>query len=253
MAGFKTHLKVALGVSGVLSIISLGTGIANPTQISLFFMLGAIGGILPDIDSDSSIPLKFLSFTVGLLLAFLVILAKVESYSIIELIISWVILYSIFHYSLLYGFRKFTNHRGMIHSIPAGLIFMLITVLILHNLFGFSEFKSWLGGTFIFFGFLSHLILDEIYSVDIKGKKLKKSFGTALKLYQPKDARSTLIIYSLVGVLIYNSPSIKTFQYIFTSDKFYMRITNNLLPNGLWFGDIQESVKSSFNKINGVK
>ena len=32
-------------------------------------------------------------------------------------------------------------------------------------------------------GFLSHLLLDEIYSVDCHGLRLKKSFGTALKLW----------------------------------------------------------------------
>lgn len=249
MAGFKTHIKVAIATSGVLSVISLGTGIANPTQISLFFMLGVIGGMLPDIDSDSSIPLKFLSFSIGIFLAFIIILSKVEIYSIIELIISWIVLYSIFHYSLLYGFRKFTNHRGMIHSIPAGVMFALIGVFSLNHFFGFSEFKSWLGGSFLFFGFLSHLILDEIYSVDIKGKKLKKSFGTALKLYQPKDGRTTLIIYSITLILAYYSPSIKTFEYVFTSEKFYYRLTNNFLPNNGWFMDIQKSISESFKEV----
>ncbi len=34
-------------------------------------------------------------------------------------------------------------------------------------------------------GFLSHLILDEIWSIDFKHAKLKSSFGTALKFWAP--------------------------------------------------------------------
>ncbi len=144
MAGFKTHIKVAIVTSGVLSVISLGTGIANPLQISLFFMLGVIGGMLPDIDSDSSVALKFLSFSIGIFLAFIIVLSKVQIYSIVELTIVWALMYSIFHYLLLFGFKKFTIHRGMIHSIPAGLMFTLIVVFSLYHFFDFSEFKSWL-------------------------------------------------------------------------------------------------------------
>ena len=34
-------------------------------------------------------------------------------------------------------------------------------------------------------GFMSHLILDEIWSVDLRHAKLKSSFGTALKFWAP--------------------------------------------------------------------
>ncbi len=33
-------------------------------------------------------------------------------------------------------------------------------------------------------GYIVHLVLDEIYSVDLKNRKIKKSFGTALKLFK---------------------------------------------------------------------
>jgi hypothetical protein len=35
----------------------------------------------------------------------------------------------------------------------------------------------------VMLGFLSHLILDEIYSVDVRGLRLKSSFGTAVKFW----------------------------------------------------------------------
>jgi hypothetical protein len=34
-------------------------------------------------------------------------------------------------------------------------------------------------------GYLSHLVLDEIYSVDVRNVRIKSSFGTALKFWGP--------------------------------------------------------------------
>jgi len=246
MAGFKTHLSVAVGVSAIVDVVALSVGIVSAKEAVLFFLLGSIGGILPDIDSDSSIPLKFLSFSFGFMIAFGIILAKVDIYSIIELLIAWAILYLIFHYVLLYAFKKFTKHRGMIHSVPAGIMFGILTTNLFYYFFNFTEFKSWLAGLFVFIGFLSHLILDEIYSVDLKGKKLKKSFGTAFKFYTPKDGRSTLIIYVITIFLLYNSPNYNDFVYIFTSSKFYTLLQSNLIPDGIWFADIYNSIKNIF-------
>jgi hypothetical protein len=46
---------------------------------------------------------------------------------------------------------------------------------------GIRFFKAWA----VVIGFVSHLILDEIYAVDWQGKRIrvKKSFGTALKFF----------------------------------------------------------------------
>lgn len=231
-------------MSATISIISLSTEILNTKDIIIFFLLGIIGGVLPDIDSDSSIPLKFLSFSFGFMIAFLIVVSKINIYSILEILIAWSILYLIFHYILLFGFKKFTKHRGMIHSLPAGAMFGVITVDILYYIFDMSSFHSWLGGIFIFIGFLTHLILDEIYSVDIKGAKLKKSFGTAMKLYQQKDAKSTLIVYLLTTILLLNTPKVDDFYYVLSSEKFISLLKNSIFPNGIWFADIYENLKN---------
>ena len=51
-------------------------------------------------------------------------------------------------------------------------------------------------------GFLTHLVLDEIWAVrmGLFGPKVKKSFGTALKFYG-SEAWSNLLTYVLVIVL----------------------------------------------------
>jgi hypothetical protein len=53
-------------------------------------------------------------------------------------------------------------------------------------------------------GFLSHLVLDEIYSVDWHGvkPKLKSSAGTAFKFFSP-SVPATAFCYLILGGLLY--------------------------------------------------
>jgi hypothetical protein len=68
----------------------------------------------------------------------------------------------------------------MWHSIPAALIAGGVTFLVvLSPELGIRLFKSWA----VVLGFLSHLFLDEVYSVDLRGRRVKKSLGTAMKWY----------------------------------------------------------------------
>ena len=54
MANFKTHLIVGATGSALLAVASMTVTELSPLHYTLFFMLGAFGGILPDIDSDRS-------------------------------------------------------------------------------------------------------------------------------------------------------------------------------------------------------
>ena len=92
--------------------------------------------------------------------------------------------------------KKVTTHRGMIHSIPmailAGeLVFFVVTGTVAQRLVKAAALTI---------GFLSHLILDEVYSIDSTGAtlRIKKSFGTALKWTNPKKQGSVTLIYSLI-------------------------------------------------------
>jgi hypothetical protein len=49
-------------------------------------------------------------------------------------------------------------------------------------------------------GFLSHLVLDEIFSVDFMGLKVKKSAGSAVKLAS-KSWGATLTCYGILALL----------------------------------------------------
>jgi hypothetical protein len=87
----------------------------------------------------------------------------------------------------------------MLHSVPAAAIAGQITFLAfvsnepLHRYF--------IAGAVVL-GFLSHLVLDEIWAVrqGLFGPKVKKSFGTALKFAGP-DVWPNLVAYGIVVAL----------------------------------------------------
>jgi hypothetical protein len=64
----------------------------------------------------------------------------------------------------------------------------------------------WLSGFFIGFGFLVHLLLDELYSVDLTNRRMKKSFGTALKLYSYRNKTSSILMLICTLALAWITP-----------------------------------------------
>ena len=53
MADFKTHLTVASIASSIAATMLFAATVATPQEVLLYFVLGVVGGLLPDIDSDS--------------------------------------------------------------------------------------------------------------------------------------------------------------------------------------------------------
>lgn len=79
-------------------------------------------------------------------------------------------------------FGRFTIHRGVSHSLLATLFFRLLATVVSHHWFGMSRLMSWSTGFFVFFGYVLHLALDELFGVDLLSTRVKRSFGTALEL-----------------------------------------------------------------------
>jgi len=57
---------------------------------------------------------------------------------------------------------------------------------------------AWLAAAFVGGGYLLHLLLDEIYSVDLMGGSFKQSFGSALTLFNTSAWGSYLLLYLAV-------------------------------------------------------
>ncbi len=80
-------------------------------------------------------------------------------------------------------FKSLTVHRGIFHSVPAVGIYAAGFFL---AAFRYSFEGRLLIAASALAAALSHLLLDELYSVDLMGARVKKSFGTALSLWKPK-------------------------------------------------------------------
>jgi hypothetical protein len=104
-------------------------------------------------------------------------------------------------------FNHFTVHRGVFHSILAAIFFALLTICSSYYLLHCNALQAWLSGCFVAFGFIVHLVLDECYSVDLTNKRMKKSFGTALKLWNYKNLTASLLMALSVLALLSITPS----------------------------------------------
>jgi len=215
LANFQTHFNVASFVSAIGSGTMYYSGlVAEKPETTLLFAGGIIGGILPDIDSDNSTPTKIIQYIFANLISFFVLFKYIGIYPIGSLILIWIASF-IATLIVLHIFNKFTSHRGMFHSIPAGLVFWFSFTLLFYYIFHYNYLISWYFGIFVFLGYITHLILDEIYSIDLKGQRIKKSFGTAFKFWS-KDIKSNILFYFLIIVLFYFMPQKQLFINSFT-------------------------------------
>ena len=207
MANFKTHVSVALGASSLAAAVAVNGGLFDASQSPWYVLLGVAGGLLPDIDSDHSQPVKHLF--IGLALCSASVTWWVWENSINQRILFAVVLmaFLLVRYAALYLFQKMTVHRGVFHSLLAGIFFALSLVCIERYLLRTSMLAAWLSGVFLLFGFLVHLCLDELFSVDLANGRMKKSFGTALKLYGYQNIPGSALLLSLAAGLLAIAPS----------------------------------------------
>lgn len=202
MAGFRTHLTVATGLGFVWG--GLGTTqwqMDLPTAL-LGLGLTSIGGLLPDLDSDAGIAVREL-FGAAAAIVPLMLLPRLThgALSHEEVICATVGMYLLIRYVAGWLFRRFTVHRGMFHSIPG----VLISGLVVYLGYKSPEWRTrafFAGGVMV--GFLSHLVLDELYSVDLRGLtvRLNQYAGSALKFVSP-SYKATTFAYLLLLALLY--------------------------------------------------
>jgi membrane-bound metal-dependent hydrolase YbcI (DUF457 family) len=133
-------------------------------------------------------------------------------------------------------FKRFTVHRGVFHSLLAAVFFCFLCATVLYDAFALSSVLSWLSGVFILFGYTVHLLLDELYSVDMMGVRLKKSFGTALKPISFGNPMASLALVAAILVLYFFVPELASFIQEVGDVKLYDALWHSLLPRNGWFG-----------------
>jgi len=202
MASFKSHISFGIFTAAVLTVVLFLFAWVSGIFALLVFILVIIGSMLPDIDSDTGIPVR-------ILFGILAVTGLVVSFIYLEPI---TILYrgpisigiSLFVYFIIGKiFRRFTVHRGIFHSIPAALLMGAISITIA-DCFELDAKTLLSIGLAVTTGYLCHLILDELNSaVNISGVPFipKKSLGTALQLWSSSPF-TTLSVYGVLVVLI---------------------------------------------------
>jgi len=208
MADFKTHITAStvLGVGyGTVAYMKFGVPLGH---CAVAGALCSVAGMLPDLDSKSGIPQREMLSFVSVLAPMLMILRFQElGFTNEQMVFVAGVSYVVIRFGFGDLFKRFTKHRGMWHSIPAAAVASMATYMICFSPeTNIRLFKAWA----VFLGFITHLALDELYSVDLMGRRLKKSWGTAMKFFG-KDSVTNIITYGqvfLLGFLIYNDSTI---------------------------------------------
>ena len=182
MANFQTHLtgSTLLGI-GYGAVAHQMYGVPWSTAL-----LGAgfcsLSGMLPDIDSGPGRPVReittFMAAVIPTMLLGRLFHVGVSPESAI---LVGAVIYVAIRFGLAAVLHRMTVHRGMFHSLPTAAIFGELTYLLVSSE---TDARRWFLAGGVVAGFLSHLLLDEIYSVQWNGvPRVKKSFGTAIKFF----------------------------------------------------------------------
>lgn len=164
--------------------------------------LCGVSGMLPDLDSNSGVPVRetsnFASAVVPMLMIdrFRAIGMTTEEMALVAMLI-----YLFMRFVLVGVFKNYTKHRGMWHSLPAAAsVFLLAYLVIPCHSEAVRVYKS----LAVALGFMTHLVMDEIWSITVRhGRiRLKRSFGTALK-FSNNDTWANISTWGKLFLLAY--------------------------------------------------
>jgi len=202
MASYRGHLMFSSLLGAAYGGLGVWYGKMDWGPAVLGGSLTMAGGLLPDLDSQSGVPVRELFGAAATVLPlFLFPRLRDSGFTVEQSLAVMVGVYALVRYGLSSLFKRWTVHRGMFHSIPGLAVAGLAMYLLYHSTD--LIIRLFLSGG-VMLGFLSHLVLDEIYSVDFNGMsiKLNQFAGSALKLGS-KSYVATGLTYLLLGGLVY--------------------------------------------------
>ena len=236
MANFTTHIAVGTIVSGALATLTLAANVIPHESLVAVTLAGVLGSVLPDIDLKDSRPSRAMFAGLGIFFSFAVLFSCAGKYSVVELWILWLGTLLAVRYGAHAIFHRIAVHRGIWHSLLATVFTALIAAVVFKYILGEADGVAWLGGGFLAIGYLTHLVLDELYSVDVMDTRLKASFGTALKLADLHHwQHSAAMAVGTLGLMMI-APPIGTFIEGLSSQSMWAGLQQKLLPHESWFG-----------------
>lgn len=205
LANFATHLIGAACVSAAASGTTWLLGLLSPGEAAIACGLGIVGGLLPDIDAEGSTPTRLVFTGVGIAAAGLAVMAT-GALGIPLQIGAAAAGYALGRYGLAWVFGGLSVHRGLVHSVPVAALCGVGLAIACARLIAVDARVAWIWGLLVTVGFVAHLLLDELASVDLTGGRLKRSFGTALKLGSRRNLIGTALVYAALAGLLSVAP-----------------------------------------------
>jgi membrane-bound metal-dependent hydrolase YbcI (DUF457 family) len=194
MASYRGHLAFSSALGAAYGAYATLQWQMDWGPVLLGSGLTALGGLLPDLDSDSSVPFREV-FGLAATVTPLLLIHRIASlgFSPEQTLVITGGVYLFIRYGLRAIFKKLTVHRGMFHSIPAMFIAGLVVFLLYH---GAPDNRLFLSAG-VMIGFLSHLVLDQIYGIDLTGGKIGAGAGGPLKFISASWS-ATMFTYALL-------------------------------------------------------
>ena len=215
MAQFKTHISLGVFIGIGLVVVGLIYSLFSNIESAIWIFLAVIiGSFLPDLDMDGGVPFQILFGLLGAGMAGMVFFHSYQDggRQLKDIILIPLVVFAAVRFGAGYVFKKFTNHRGIFHSVPAAVLFGLLAIWFLH-FFSILFGRELIIGSAVAIGYLGHLVLDELYSaVNLHGHSIlpKKSLGSALK-FASSSKITTVFFYSLLFFLAATLPETRVF------------------------------------------
>lgn len=209
MAMFREHVAVGAVLSVVIvTVVYFYAIMTDPLMLVVLFAATTVASFLPDLDSDTGTPFYLLFGTFTLLCTEGALYFALQTsphdwrfligMPVVTMLGVWVIGGTIF--------KHFTEHRGMMHSLPAAVIAGLLALLGAQY-FQLAHIHALVFAGAVAGGYVSHLMLDEIWAgINLEGIPFipKRSLGTATKLFSD-SAVMNVATYTVLAGLVYMS------------------------------------------------
>ncbi len=204
MANFISHVTGAAVVTGVGAVTMQALGFIELNTMMACWMLGIAGGLAPDLDSDDPKALGIIFNIITALVWLLLFAGLIERLSLLEFTIALVVATLFVRVGLFLFFMHATQHRGNFHSIMGGVVLAFMIAAIAGRVV--DGFTAWVLALFCFLGFVTHLVMDELFRVNLVNEGCEKPLFSAFKFVSVEKKPLTAAMFVSAFLLWFFTP-----------------------------------------------